>query len=169
MKRLDGPDWDAEALHDIGAISIFDLRDDDGRLVGFEVFPDDVDVVGYDAALTARKLRRLRAYAAAKRYDVETGGIVVAGIPVATDRNSQHLISGAFALSSADNTLPIRFKGADGAFRTLGSGGIQVIALAVAGHVQACFAAEASVLSSIEAGDITSAVQIDVAFAEIGT
>lgn len=167
-KRVDGPQWDAEALHDIGAISIFEVRDGDGHVIGFDLYPDDIDLTGYEAALAQRTLRRLRAYAASKRFETETGGIVVAGMPVATSRDSQNLISGAFALSGTDASLTVSFKAADGEFRRLDGAGIQTLALAVASHVQACFAAEADVIASIEAGTITGDGQIDAAFSSIG-
>lgn len=104
----------------------------------------------------------LYAYAAAKRYEVETGGITVNGATVDTSRDSQSMITGAYAYSQAHPEETIHFKAASG-WVTLDAATLAVIATAVGAHVQACFAVEAAVAAEIEAGTITTTAEIDAA------
>ncbi|QIB34736.1 DUF4376 domain-containing protein [Ancylobacter pratisalsi] len=102
----------------------------------------------------------LSAYAAAKRYTVETGGITVAGNVIATDRASQAMIAGAYNFAQANPAAVIKFK-ADSGFVDLDAAAVTAVANAVGAHVQASFAAEADVLASIAAETITSVEDID--------
>lgn len=136
----------------------------------------EVDTVGVDVGFVrgpggvfgpppppAMSRDELFAHAALARFIKETGGIDVDGSPIATDRESQALISGAFALVQAQPETTIRFKTPAG-FVTLDGAQMSAIAVAVAQYVQACFATEADVSGDIEAGEITTAAQIDAAF-----
>lgn len=102
----------------------------------------------------------LVAYAADRRWRAETAGIVVAGAAIATDRESQALIMGARLYAQATPAATFQFKTAGG-FVSLDAAQIEAVALAVAAHVQACFAVEAAVLAEIEAGNITTLSQVD--------
>jgi hypothetical protein len=102
----------------------------------------------------------LTAYAANKRFSVETGGITVAGAHIQTDRDSQAMITGAYAYAQANPTATINYK-AEGGFVSLTAAQMTAIGLAVGAHVQACFAAEAAIDADIAAGAITTTVQID--------
>lgn len=102
----------------------------------------------------------LVAHAAATRWAVETGGIIIGGTRISTDRESQRMIAGAAAYVGADPSAVIAFKAASG-WVDLPASAVSAIALAVAGHVQACFAAERDVAEAIAAGAITTAAQID--------
>jgi len=102
----------------------------------------------------------LAAYAADKRWRIETGGILVGGVPVATDRESQGLIIGAHAYVLANPDVTINFKAANG-FVDLDAATVTAVATAVAAHVQACFAAEAEVAAAIADGRITTIQQVD--------
>ena len=102
----------------------------------------------------------LKAYAALRRWQIETGGITVGGMSVDTDRASQAMITGAFAYVQANPGMTIAFK-AGGTFASLGAAEVEAIANAVAAHVQACFAAEATVAAGIAAGTITDIAAID--------
>lgn len=104
----------------------------------------------------------LVAYAAAKRYEVETGGIVINGAAIDTSRDSQSMITGAYAYSQANPGETIQFK-AMGGWVTLDAATMAAIATAVGAHVQACFAAEAAVQAAITAGTITTTAEIDAA------
>jgi hypothetical protein len=110
----------------------------------------------------------LQSYAAARRYDLETGGIEIAGSHVATDRGSQALINGAFNLVQVAPTTVIKFKTQAG-FVDLDAAAIQIISTAVGQHVQACFAKEAEVVAAITAKKPTIATraQVDAAFATL--
>lgn len=102
----------------------------------------------------------LAAYAADRRWRAETAGIVVAGAVIATDRESQAMIMGARLYAQATPGANVQFKTAGG-FVALGGAQIEAVALAVAAHVQACFAVEAAVLAEIQAGTISTLPQVD--------
>lgn len=102
----------------------------------------------------------LKAYAASRRWAVETGGISVAGAAIQTDRASQAMITGAFAYAQVNPSASIAYKAADG-FVTLSAAEVAAIANAVGAHVQDCFAVEASVVDAIDAGSITTIAEID--------
>jgi hypothetical protein len=94
---------------------------------------------------------------AARRYKAEVGGIIWSGWPVATDRDSQAKINAAYVMAK-DGHWPARagWKFADDVYRPLTAEQVQEMALAVAAHVQTCFAVEAAKLadpaSDIETG-----------------
>ncbi len=102
----------------------------------------------------------LYAYAASKRYAIETGGIVLDGMRVMTDRASQSLITGAYNYVQANPDVLVKFKTAAG-FVELTATQMTAIANAVAAHVQASFAAEGAVDAEIGAGTITTKAEID--------
>lgn len=102
----------------------------------------------------------LYAYAATRRYAVETGGIVMDGMRVMTDRQSQSLITGAYNYVQAKPNVTVKFKTAGG-FVELTAGQMTVIANAVGAHVQASFAVESEVNKQIIAGTITTKAEID--------
>ena len=99
-------------------------------------------------------------YAAARRYAVETGGIVISGVAVATDRASQAMLAGAFAFANQNPEATIQYKAASG-WVSLTHDQVVAIANAVGAHVQACFAAEHAVDAAIAAGTITTRSEID--------
>jgi len=78
---------------------------------------------------------------AARRYAVETGGITVGGINVATDRESQAMLTGAWVRMQKAPDLWVDWKGDDGWSR-IDKATVDVLAAAVGDHVQACFTAE---------------------------
>ncbi|WFU07633.1 DUF4376 domain-containing protein [Rhizobium sp. CB3090] len=102
----------------------------------------------------------LQAYAATKRYAVETGGIVFDGMTVSTDRQSQALIIGAYAYVQANPSVTVNFKTANG-FVNLTAEQVTAVANAVGAHVQASFAAEDAVVKAITAGTIKTAADVD--------
>jgi hypothetical protein len=109
----------------------------------------------------------LKAYAARRRFAVETGGILYNGASIATDRESQAMINGAFSLAQISPDISVQFKTAAG-FVTLNAAAITALALAVAAHVQACFAKEQSVDDQITAGTMKLTSEIDIAFTALG-
>lgn len=113
-----------------------------------------------DAAATAAGLR---AYAAQKRFSVETGGIAVGGVTIRTDRESQATVNGAYAATLMDPNFSTTWKNADGSWSELSAAQIVAVASAVKDHVAASFAAEKAADDAIDAGTITSFAQIDAA------
>ncbi len=108
----------------------------------------------------------LRAYSAAARFAKETGGIKVGNAPIATDRESQAMITGALAGAQLNPNITAAWKTTSG-FVTINAAQINAIATAVLAHVQACFAAEQQVDDAITSGTITTTAQVDQAFAAV--
>ena len=102
----------------------------------------------------------LLAYTANKRWEIETGGIVINGINISTDERSQGMINRAYAYMQARNISSIKYKTENG-FIDLDFATLTTIALAVGAHVQACFSAEAEIVNQINNGVIINTNQID--------
>jgi hypothetical protein len=119
--------------------------------------------------LAAAARARLKAHAGEKRFATETGGITANGISIPTDRMTQAQLTGAYNYLQVVPSATINWKLADGTFVNLNAAAITAIATAVAAHVQACFAAEASLAAGIDASPptITTTAQIDVALAAV--
>ena len=100
---------------------------------------------------------QLAAYAADKRWRVETGGLAVA-----TDDRSKIMIIGARVKANSDPGFTTEWKTGAG-FVTIDAATIIAISDAVQAHVAACFAAEAAVLAEIEGETITGTAEIDAA------
>lgn len=163
--RVDAKTYrDMGVLHALGATMVAEVRDPEtGALVSYDVSPD-IDLTGYAAKASAAAVADLIAYAAAKRFAVETGGILVGGAKVATDRDSQAMIGNAFAYVTASGAASVRFKAASG-WVTLSADQIKGLALAVGAHVQAAFAAEDDLDAAINGSPptVTTTAQIDAA------
>lgn len=155
--------WSVAIMQSAGVSYVAEARDEAGELLGYDIDPP-LTQSAYDVVAEEVQRAQLLGYAAAARYRKETGGISVAGQPIATDRESQALISGAFALVQQQPQTVIRFK-TPGGFVTLDAAQMSAIAIAVAQHVQACFALEADVAADITSGEIITPAEIDAAFA----
>lgn len=95
---------------------------------------------------------------AAKRYEVEVGGIVVGGVSVQTDRESQKRLDVCARRVRENASYTVRWKGPDG-FVTLTAPDILAIADAVDDHVQAAFNCEAVAVQAIDDAETVSEVQ----------
>lgn len=91
---------------------------------------------------------------AARRFQAETGGVTVQGIPVNTERDSQALLTGAAFAASLDPAYQIKWKAATG-FVDLTGEQVMGIASQVRAFVQACFNREAELLGAVADGSIT--------------
>ena len=118
--------------------------DDDGNeiitrgSISVEMTQEEIDARdSANAPTLEEKLSEL----AALRYTKETTGIVVDGVSIATDRESQAMISGAYCACLIDPNRIIDFKGTNGWVQFTVSE-ITAIASAVANHVQSCFTRE---------------------------
>lgn len=109
---------------------------------------------------------QLKAYAAARRYAVEVGGLTIDAKPIATDRASQAMIAGAYNYVAASPSAVIQYKTETG-FVELTAAEITAIATAVGAHVQMCFAKEAEVAAAIDAATVVALAEIDAAFAAL--
>lgn len=119
-----------------------------------------------EVTLDEQKATALAALAA-RRWQVETGGIDYLGHRIATDRESQSAIGNtrqllAFAAEAGD-PMTVDWKIADGDFLTLDLEQITAVALAVGGHVRACFAHEGAQAAHIKAAaDAEALAAIDI-------
>lgn len=108
--------------------------------------------------------QKLMAHAALRRWMLETGGIMIGGIPVSTDDRSKIMIMGARVAAQANPDWSTTWHGADGASYPLNAASMVAISDAVEAHVNSTFATFALVKGDIDAGTITSTEQIDAAF-----
>lgn len=113
--------------------------------------------------MNAVKKSDLAAYAAARRYTIETGGIMVGSMEVSTDRQTQQMINGAFNMAQQNAEFTTMWKGSSGSFVELNAETIIAIAQAIGAHVAACFASEAAAVAKINAGVYTTRDHIDAA------
>lgn len=112
----------------------------------------------------AEDKERLIAYAAEKRWRVETSGIEVGGALIRTDEKSQNRVAGASLLAMSDPGLTvIDWEAMPGDWVSVAKADMIAIGVAVGRHVQACFTALKAVQAEIEAGTINTTEQIDAA------
>lgn len=94
---------------------------------------------------------------ATRRYEAETSGTTVEGMPVNTERDSQALLTGAALQSMLDPNYTVRWKTAGG-FVDLDAQQIIGLASAVRSHVQACFDRESELVAAVEGGSYTESM-----------
>ena len=109
--------------------------------------------------------QRLSDYIAQKRYAKEVGGVTVNDSKVATDRESQSKIAGAYIYVQANPNEIINWKQPDGTFVSLDATTVESLANAVGAFVQQCFTLEMSTNSQVNDGTITTFEAIDQVFA----
>ena len=107
--------------------------------------------VAIDLPQPIRTQTSLLAEVAAKRWQVETGGISIGSTPIATDRESQAQVSSAYASLKGGLITDTPWKAMDGSFTLFTLAEIEPVAQAVAAHVRACFAAERAHSEAISA------------------
>lgn len=112
----------------------------------------------------APTVTELKDYAANKRYIKETSGITVSGMPIATDRQSQAMLLGAFTMGQAVPGFTTKWKMEDGSFVTVDTPTLGILAMAVAGFISSMFQLESNVDAAITNGTITTFAQIDTQF-----
>jgi hypothetical protein len=95
----------------------------------------------------------------ARRWEVETGGIVLNGAAIATDAATQAKLSGALQLVQDDDTRVLDWKGVNG-WISLNAAGVTAIAVAVGLHVQACFTREKALHAATTAAETTAALAL---------
>src|SRR5690606_5920721 len=95
---------------------------------------------GYDAGVFTAppapppEPANLETYAVAKRYAVEVGGIVVGGVPIATDDRSKQMIIGARIAADADPNWTTQWVGGDGGIYPVNAAAMIAISDAVQAH-----------------------------------
>lgn len=102
------------------------------------------------------------------RWRRETEGIIIGGVEIKTDRESQASLTSAYVSLSGGLITQTDWKAVDG-WAKPDLAGITPIAKAVAEHVAKCFAAERAVSEMLEAdSNINIAEQFDRIFLEPG-
>lgn len=87
-----------------------------------------------------------------RRYLEETKGIVVDGLFINTDRDSQNMINGAVVGCILDSSKVCDWKTPTG-FIALDANAVKSVGMAVFNHVQACFNREKELLILVETGE----------------
>lgn len=105
-------------------------------------------------------------YAANARWRSEVGGVTVNGVTIATDDRSKVMLMGARITAAADPSFTTPWVAADGVTHQLTAAEVIAISDAVLAHVATCFATFDSVKTEIASGEITTAAEIDAAFAD---
>jgi hypothetical protein len=117
--------------------------------------------------LSRAKVAKLKGYAANARFNREVAGIVVDGISVGTTREDQARIVAAQLMAAANPQLTFHWKKPDGSFARLTSEQVVSIGEKVSAYVQACFAVEDTVGTTIAQPTSMTEAQIDAAFATV--
>ena len=122
---------------------------------------------GGAAVLTAPApdMPSLLAYAADRRWQIETGGIRVGDVPIATDDRAKLMIIGSRVAAAADPDWSTEWLAEDGETYSVDAAAMILIADAVQAHVNRVFTAFAGIRTAILAGSITSTPAVDDAFA----
>ncbi len=158
-----GPESVVEILHALGATMVAEQRDEAGALLGYEVSPA-VDLSGYEAALAAFRKSALIGHLKACRWLCETAGIVVDGVPIATDdRSKMMLIGSRLAAMASPETYITPWAALDGSTHQFDAAKMIAVSDAALAHVQACFNLQGELWGAIEAGTITTTEEIDAA------
>lgn len=161
--------WTEDYRNELGVYTIFETK---APLLDYQeqreqslVFSDGKvtrTFAAVDVALDRAK-NQAKEKLAAKRYDVETGGISVGDVTVDTTRESQMMIMAARTLAKEDANYTVNWKTADDTFATLDATTIIAVADAVRVHVQACFDNEKTLLEAINASTSVDALRaVDV-------
>lgn len=99
-----------------------------------------------------------------RRWQAETGGTLVNGVPVKTDSSSTAKITAAYVQAKEDPNFTVNWKVDTAMFVTLDAATIMAIGDAVTAHVQACFDNEMALTASIMlAADVAALDAIDIA------
>lgn len=118
--------------------------------------PDKLTILDY-----VNNIDDLINYAQVKKKEIEEGGIVVNGYPVATDRASQAMITQTIVSFTLNPDLKLNWKGSDGSFTLLDSATLRAIALCVINHVATTFDVLANCVGEVRSGKLKTNASID--------
>lgn len=100
----------------------------------------------------------LKQLATQRRWEVEVGGTVVGGVPIATDDRTKTLLTGADRRARREPGFTTEWKGANGVWVPIGAATIIALSDAVFDHVDRCFAEERRLHGLIDAAADEAAV-----------
>lgn len=95
---------------------------------------------------------------AKERYTHEIAGVVIIGVSVLTDRDTQSKLTAAAVRAQRDSSYSVDWKDAGGKFVNLSAKEIIVLADGVNDYVQACYSREAALLSKLADGKYSQAL-----------
>lgn len=157
-----GNAWNERVLASLGAYMI-SYPEGSGPVVDPEI-----DLSGYVAAAAAWVKSSLIVVAQQKQAALAAAGITVStsqgDVRASTDTASLTLLQGAFTVAQAHAEQSFQWVQDNGVAVTLSSADISAIFSAVVTHLQATFATLASVIASINDGDVTTADEVSIAF-----
>lgn len=113
---------------------------------------------GWDAPPDPKAV--LRSYASEKRRQIETAGIKVGDIAIATDDQSQGKIVAAYLAASRDADWHTLWN----SVHPVDAKAMLAIGDAVQAHINATFRTRAAVWAAIASGEITTTADVDAAF-----
>jgi Domain of unknown function (DUF4376) len=159
--------WDGENIIDAATISVWNIDDNAQKWIGSApdrqaltcAWDDElIRVVGVWRVKTAKD--ELGTYLDNKRWQVETGGIVVNGLAVPTNDRTKTLIEGAAATLGDADTIDYEHPN-----EWVSLTGLQLRQMrdAISAHVQATFTLKRQLSADIESGAITTTAQVDAA------
>lgn len=122
-----------------------------------QMTPEEIAAIPIPPPLTQAELK---AFAADKRWRVETGGIVRLGMPIPTDDRAKLLLLGASSGMADADTAPYNVGTSS---VTLTGAQYKALYAAIFAHVQACMARQVEIMAAIDAGTITTTAQIEAA------
>lgn len=153
---LDGPQPTGEPWQTAQADGVEQI---DGQwFTRWTLTPDTLDEDG----LNRQRDLKLAALAA-KRWEVETGGIVIGGLSVKTDEDTQRKITGAYVQALRNPDMTVRWKVGPASFVTLDAATLLAIGDAVTAHIQQAFDHESELVEQIvDASDWTELSAVDI-------
>jgi len=107
---------------------------------------------------------QLKAYAATKRWSIETGGCNVAGMLIDTSRDSQAQIMTAWRDLQENPGKILQWKQSNGVFIAVDQAKMDQIRQGVAMMISEVFDDEKQASDMIEAGTITTTAEVDAVF-----
>lgn len=147
--KLTGGFYDAEMHIDATPVDAVEITEErhaelmQAQSEGLQIIADENGhPIAIDPPQPVRTKESLLAEVAAKRWQVETGGVVVAGRHIATDRESQAQLTSVYTSLKGELIANTPWKSSDGSFTLVTLAEIEPVVNAVAEHVRACFAAE---------------------------
>lgn len=135
--------------HSLGFIHALVNKPQQAARFSFEKAHNPAQVVTPPTSVQEVLVRKLDAISA-WRYAREVAGIQVGHLVIKTDRESQAALAAAHTALSLGAVSTVAWKGGTGNFAVLDLPEAEALSVAVAQHVQACFAAELELVRQLE-------------------
>jgi hypothetical protein len=104
---------------------------------------------------------RMREQLVRARQSAEARGVTLGGVTIATDRQSQAMVTGALLMMRSQGApKAVQWKTKNGTFAPIGLSELELAAQAIFAHIEACFAREAELLAELDAAEDPRSVDI---------